>query len=142
MRLPEQRLYDWLARRIGHVAQLTRVENKVGRDTPDLFVAHPQWCGWVELKAIADWPVQAKTRIRVGHWTSGQRWWATRHLERGGRCALVVEFYSTGEIFVFRAGAVALQLDAWNRAQWEQHALWWGNRNATSQQVLDALAQV
>lgn len=142
MRLPEQRLYDWVQRRIGHAAQLTRVENKVARDTPDLFVAHPQWCGWVELKVLADYPERAKTPIRLGHWTSGQRWWAQRHRERGGRVALLVEFGTTGELFLFDAGRVHLDVDRWTRAEWEANATWWDTRNATAQQLLDALARV
>jgi hypothetical protein len=39
VRLPEQKLYDWLVRKIGHWALLERVENRVKKDTPDLYIS-------------------------------------------------------------------------------------------------------
>lgn len=142
MRLPEQRLYDWVFRRIGHLAHLTRVENRVKRDTPDLYVAFPGWHGWIELKVVSDYPLRAKTPIRLGHWTSGQRYWAERHQSCGGNIGLLVEFETTGDLFLFAGGDAALQIDKWTRADWEQHAVWHSNRNADSGQVLDGLRLV
>jgi len=142
MRLPEQRLYDWVVRRIGHLAHLTRVENRVKRDTPDLYLAHPGWHGWIEMKVVADFPLRVKTPIRLGHWTTGQRYWAERHQTSGGKIALLVEFGTTGDVFLFRGGDAALQIDKWTRADWESHAVWHSNRNADSKAILDALAQV
>ena len=142
MRLPEQRLYDWLQRRIGHAVHATRVENRVKRDTPDLYLAFPGWHGWIEMKVVGDYPLRAKTPIRLGHWTTGQRYWAERHQSSGGRIALLVEFATTGDVFLFRGGDAALQIDKWTRAEWEKNAVWHSNRNATSQQVLDGLRLV
>ena len=142
MRLPEQRLYDWVVRRIGHLAHLTRVENRVKRDTPDLYLAFPGWHGWIEMKVVTDFPLRAKTPIRLGHWTTGQRYWAERHQSSGGKIALLVEFGTTGDVFLFRGGDVALQIDRWTRADWESQAVWHSNRNADSKAILDALAQV
>ena len=61
MRLPEQKLYDWLVRKIGHATLLERVENEVKRDTPDLYFTARSTVastdrplsGWIELKAVS-----------------------------------------------------------------------------------------
>lgn len=142
MRLPEQRLYDWLRRRIGHVAHLTRVESRVGRDIPDLFVAFTGWQGWVEMKVLPDWPKRTTTAVRLDHWTSGQRYWSQRHRACGGRVALLVEIGATGEILVFRAADVATQIDTWTRQEWNWRAVWAGNRNADNRAALDAFVRV
>jgi hypothetical protein len=147
MRLPEQRLYDWLVRRIGHLAHLTRVENRVKRDTPDLYVAFNQipggrWSGWIEMKALADYPIRPKTPIKLGHWTTGQRYWATRHRSCGGQVALLVEIATTGDLYLFRAADVWQHIDQWTRDEWVRHALWHGDRNADSKMVLDNLGCV
>lgn len=142
MRLPEQRLYDWLQRRIGHVAHLTRIESRVGRDVPDLFVAHAGWQGWVEMKVLPDWPKRATTGVRLDHWTSGQRYWSQRHQSSGGRVALLVEIAAVREILVFRAADVATKIDTWTRQEWCNRAVWAGDRNADCATTLDAFKQV
>jgi hypothetical protein len=68
MRLPEQKLYDWLVRKVGHRAMLERVENRVKKDTPDLYFstkAQPATddrplTGWIELKCLDAFPVKPK----------------------------------------------------------------------------------
>ena len=50
MRLPEQRLNDWIAKWLAGRALVERVENRVKRDTPDIFVATSEWAGWIESK--------------------------------------------------------------------------------------------
>lgn len=139
MRLPEQRLYDWVRRRIGHVAHTTRIESRVGRDIPDLFVAFEGWQGWIEMKVLPDWPKRTTTGVRLDHWTSGQRYWSQRHRACGGRIVLLVEIAATGEILVFQAADAATKIDTWTRGEWLQRAAWHGDRNTGTQEVLDAL---
>ena len=136
-RLPEQRLYDWFHRKTAHVVHMTRIENRVSRDTPDLFVAYPEWQGWVEFKVLSKFPARATTPIRIPGWTTGQRYWAQRHLASGGRVALLVEI--DGAIVLWRGDA---EPDALTRAEWERRAIWFGSRNASTVEILDKLARV
>lgn len=136
-RLPEQRLYDWFHRRVGHLVHMTRVENRVSRDTPDLFVAFPAWQGWIEFKVLSKFPARPTTPIRIPGWTTGQRYWAQRHTYSGGRVALMIEI--EGSIFLWPGDA---EPDILTRTQWERQALWISTRNATAVEILDSLARV
>lgn len=140
MRLPEQRLYDWFRRVIGPAAFIERVENRVKRDTPDLYIAEATMAlrGWVELKVLPEWPKRAATPVRLEHWTSGQRYWANRHSLHGGQCWLVVQVQA--EVYVFNAATAAISMD-WTRADWEEFGRVVVMRNARAVQLLDALAR-
>ena len=139
MRLPEQKLYDWLRRTIGPAAFIERVENRVKRDTPDLYIAEATrgLRGWVELKVLPAFPRRATTPVRLPHWTSGQRYWANRHSLHGGQCWLVVQVQE--EVYVFNAATAALCMD-WTRAEWLEFGGVVTMRNARGVQLLDALA--
>ena len=65
MRLPEQRLNDWIAKWLAGRALVERVENRVKRDTPDIFVATPEWSGWIESKVLPAFPKRATTAVRL-----------------------------------------------------------------------------
>jgi len=148
MRLPEQKLYDWMQRKIGHVAMLERVENRVKKDTPDLYVAttygqslRPQPIrGWMELKVLERFPVRHNTPVKIPHWTSGQRYWAIRHRAQGGHTWLVVRVEDT--VYVFNAADAAGGIDSWDRADFEANSVQLDARNAKTLDVLDALAEV
>jgi hypothetical protein len=139
MRLPEQRLYDWFRRTIGPAAFIERVENRVKRDTPDLYIAEATLAlrGWVELKVLPEWPKRATTPVRIEHWTTGQRYWANRHSLHGGQSWLVVQVLE--EVYVFNAATAALCMD-WTRAEWSEFGRIVPVRNARGAQLLDALA--
>ena len=139
MRLPEQRLYDWFRRVIGPAAFIERVENRVKRDTPDLYIAEATMAlrGWVELKVLLEWPKRATTPVRLEHWTSGQRYWANRHSLHGGQCWLVVQVQE--EVYVFNAATAAISMD-WTRAEWQEFGRVVVVRNARTVHLLDALA--
>jgi hypothetical protein len=140
MRLPEQRLYDWFQRTLGAAAFIERVENRVKRDTPDLYIAEAtrHLRGWVELKVLPEWPVRATTPVRLAHWTTGQRYWANRHSLHGGQCWLLV--WIEGEVFVFNAATAAMSMD-WTRAEWHEFGQVVEVRNARAVDLLDALAR-
>lgn len=139
MRLPEQRLYDWFRRVVGPAAFIERVENRVKRDTPDLYIAEATMAlrGWVELKVLPAFPKRAATPVRLEHWTSGQRYWANRHSLHGGQCWLVVQVQE--EVYVFNAATAAISMD-WTRAEWEEFGRVVVMRNARTVHLLDALA--
>ena len=136
-RLPEQRLYDWFRRRVGHLVHSTRIENRMNRDTPDLFVAYPQWQGWIEMKALSKFPARQDTLVRLPKWTTGQRYWAKRHIASGGRVALLIEV--DGTLTIWRADDSP---DALTTEQWGTHCIWIGTRNAGAGEILAALAKV
>lgn len=139
MRLPEQRLYDWFRRVIGPAAFIERVENRVKRDTPDLYIAEATRAlrGWVELKVLPAFPKRPATPVRLEHWTPGQRYWANRHSLHGGQCWLVVQVQE--EVYVFNAATAAISMD-WTRAEWAEFGRIVVMRNARSVHLLDALA--
>lgn len=149
MRKPEQRLYDWLQRKIGHVAMLERVENRVKKDTPDLYLATQvhegttvsRLAGWVELKVLEAFPARATTPVRIDHWTTGQRFWALRHRQRGGTTWLVVEVVDAGQIYVFDAAEMATEGQAWTMADWGKYGQMLDRRNDGAGHVLAALQE-
>jgi hypothetical protein len=146
MRLPEQKLYDWLQRKIGHAAMLERVENRVKKDTPDLYFvtrlgqALRPWAlrGWIELKVLDAFPARADTTIKLPHWTTGQRYWAIRHRTHGGNTWLVVQVGD--EVFVHNA-ADAVSGD-WTQAEWRSYAVVLRRKECSTEDVLAALAEV
>jgi hypothetical protein len=144
MRLPEQRLYDWLARKIAPVAMLERVENRVKKDTPDLYLSttHGQALrprplqGWIELKSLDAFPVRATTAVRLPNWTNGQRYWALRHRSSGGWTWLVVQVGQ--EVFVFDAAELAT--NDWSQTEWRSFGQRLNKRGCSASAVLDALS--
>ena len=149
MRKPEQRLYDWLQRKIGHVAMLERVENRVKKDTPDLYLATEvhegpssrRLVGWVELKVLDAFPVRATTPVRIDHWTTGQRFWALRHRQRGGTTWLVVAVEDVGQVYVFDAAEIATEGQKWTMTDWGKYGQMVDRRNGGAGDVLAALAE-
>lgn len=143
MRLPEQRLYDWLARKIAPVAMLERVENRVKKDTPDLYLSttHGQALrprplqGWIELKSLDAFPARATTTVKLPNWTNGQRYWALRHRSSGGWTWLVVQVQQ--EVFVFNAAQLAA--NDWTQTEWRSFGQRLDKRGCSTESVLDAL---
>lgn len=145
MRLPEQKLYDWLVRKVGHVALLERVENRVKKDTPDLYFATKTHClpdrpliGWIELKVLDAFPAKATTTVKLPHWTNGQRNWALRHRQHGGHTWLVVQVGD--EVFVHNASDAAV--NDWTQDQWRAYAFVLPKRDCSAGDVLAALREV
>ena len=145
MRQPEQRLYDWMQRKIGHAAMLERVENRVKKDTPDLYLAaktgERPLRGWVELKVLDRFPARASTAVKINHWTTGQRYWALRHRQHGGTTWLVVAVEDAGQVFVFDAAEMATEGERWTMADWTRYGQVLDRRNARGAEVLAALAE-
>ncbi len=145
MRLPEQKLYDWLVRKIGHWALLERVENRVKKDTPDLYIsvrASPctddrPLTGWIELKCLDAFPVKATTTVKLAHWTNGQRYWAIRHQTYGGNTWLVVQIGD--EVFVFNAAELAT--NDWTQAEWRSYSIRLDKKACSTEDVLVALRE-
>jgi hypothetical protein len=145
MRLPEQKLYDWLVRKIGHVSMLERVENRVKKDTPDLYFSttHGQalrpraLSGWIELKVLDAFPVRTTTTVKLPNWTTGQRYWALRHKRYGGYTWLVVQIGD--EVFVHNAADLC---DDWTQDDWRSVGVVLHRRDCSTEDVLVALSEV
>lgn len=146
MRLPEQKLYDWLVRKVGHWALLERVENRVKKDTPDLYIsvrATPctddrPLTGWIELKCLDAFPAKATTTVKLPHWTNGQRYWAIRHRTCGGNTWLVVQVGA--EVFVFNAAELAT--NDWTQAEWRSYSVRLDKKACSTEDVLVALREL
>lgn len=109
MRLPEQKVWDWMRAKLSPIAFMHRVENRVASGTPDVYFSHLGMCGWVELKAMEKWPAAGKP-VRIGNWTAVQRNWALSHRKYGGgRTWLVI---GIGQEMVVADGAVWAALNA------------------------------
>jgi hypothetical protein len=145
MRLPEQKLYDWLVRKVGHVALLERVENRVKKDTPDLYFATKAHClpdrpltGWIELKVLDAFPVKATTTVKLPHWTNGQRYWALRHRTHGGNTWLVVQVGD--EVFLLNGPELAT--NDWTQAEWRSFGVVLDRKSCTTEAVLAGLYEL
>jgi hypothetical protein len=115
MRHPEQRLWDWLRDRLQGQWFSERIENRVMAGTPDVYFSHRRGRGWIELKAIDNWPRADTGKFKVPLWTPNQRNWMEKHLEHGGNAWLVVGIEHTGELLVL-PDSVALQaVDRWTQ---------------------------
>ena len=146
MRLPEQKLYDWLVRKVGHRAMLERVENRVKKDTPDLYFsakAQPATddrplTGWIELKCLDAFPVKPQTTVKLPHWTNGQRYWAIRHRTYGGNTWLVVQVGD--EVFLHNGPELAT--NDWTQAEWRSYGVRLDKRSCTTEAVLAGLYEL
>ena len=62
------------------------VENPCHPGTPDVNYAH----GWIELKAMPEFPKRPDTPLRVPHYTPQQKIWAVKRSHAGGLCWLLI----------------------------------------------------
>ena len=140
MRLPEQKLYDWLHRKIGGRVFMERVENRlIKRDTPDLYLQWMGTSGWAELKVLPAFPKRPETLVRLPKWTTGQRYWAIRHATHGGTCWLALQVGT--DLFLVDAALAAREADRWNEAAWRRCSQVVDMQNAWAERVLDALGR-
>lgn len=139
-RLPEQRLYDWLQRKLGGRIFMERVENRlIKRDTPDLYLQWVGTSGWAELKVLPAFPKRPTTVVHIPKWTTGQRYWAIRHATHGGTTWLLLQI--GGDLFIVDAATAARESDKWVEADWRRRAVAVDMDNAWADGVLAALGR-
>lgn len=143
MRLPEQRLWDWLRDRLQGRWFAERVENKVMVGTPDVYFSHSTGQGWIELKVIDNWPRSEAAKFKIPNWTQVQRNWMERHREHGGRAWLIVGVEHTGEVLVLPDTEALKVVDHWTQDEMRLHCRGVGlleeRRKIGPQALLDAL---
>lgn len=142
MRLPEQRLWDRLSHLMSGVWVATRIENRVEKSSPDVFFAHPEIHGWVELK-VYNPPLRLETPWRLSNWTAGQQDWARRYTAAGVPVWVVVHFTGTDRIYLLDAREA---LEAQNsaslfhfRRRYDSCSVSW--KHGTGQEILDRLKE-
>jgi hypothetical protein len=99
----EKNLWGWLDLRLGGHWFAQRVENEVGRDTPDVWFALYKLravSGWIELKVLTDLPKRPGTPLRLPKWTSGQRNWAVSAHRHGAWCFLGLQVLERQEFYL------------------------------------------
>lgn len=136
-RLPEQRLYDWFHRKMGHRIFIERIENRtIKRATPDLYIRSIDLAGWIELK-VAQMPKRPSTMVHIPGWTPHQRNWMRAHATHGGIGWLLVQF--DHEVFIVEASRAARESLTWTQADWRKAAVVVDMQNVWSEGLLDAL---
>lgn len=71
------------------------VENSARAGTPDINYIG----GWIELKVLDRWPVNADTMVRIPCFTSQQRTWLRRRVDRGGAAYLLIRIENDWLLF-------------------------------------------
>lgn len=143
MRLPEQRLWDWLRDRLTGRWFAERVENRVMAGTPDVYFSHRLGRGWIELKVVNNWPRTEVAKFKIPHWTQNQRNWMQQHHAQGGKSWLVVGIEHTGELLILPDTLALRVVDHWTQDDIRLHARGEGmlqeKRKTGPQALLDAL---
>jgi hypothetical protein len=81
-----------------------RVENPIHPGTPDVNLVNGSW---IELKAMARWPVRDSHLFAIRHFTPQQRVWLYKRWRAGGRTYLLLEVVSMGEWLLFDGDVAA-----------------------------------
>jgi hypothetical protein len=82
-----------------------RVENPIHPGTPDVNLMDGRW---IELKSADRWPVRARTRFRIPHFTQQQRVWLYRRWKYApGTTLLLLEMRSDRQWLLFDGNVAA-----------------------------------
>ena len=107
---------------------LERIENDVGRGTPDVNYCIAGKAGWIELKFLPKWPKRAATLVRVDHFTKEQKIFLHNYSMAGGRCFVWIQV--DNEYFLFDGLKAAMHLgyesasdNGWRRKDFAPNAL-------------------
>lgn len=115
MRLPEQRLWDWLRDRLQGHWFAERIENELRAGVPDVYFSHTRARGWAELKVLDHWPRIDSTKVRIPSWTAQQRNWMRQHRQCGGHAWLVVGVEQSGEVLILPDVTALQAIDQWTQ---------------------------
>lgn len=107
------------------------VENSVHPGTPDVNYVD----GWIELKAVAAWPVRPETPLRIDHFTNVQRIWLRRRAKSGGAAHVLLRVGK--EWLLFSAEKAAANLGTATRADLYRVAARTWPRTPTNGELLE-----
>ena len=147
---PESKLWQWLRKQLrgatGFQSEFERIENRVGRSTPDIAFSmkvNPSMTGihgWVELKSCGVSEARKKSgNVNVPSYTEGQKRWLQRRGKLGGRCYLFLELGD--DIFLFGYQyAPQVGLVSWMDLQ-HNCLLYWPKAHFNVNQFLQCLSE-
>ena len=87
---PEQDAWRSLRRTVGGRWHAQRIENWVDEGTPDVAWGARGVDGWMELKALHDWPARPETGIDIGLKPEQAEWLTARGRVGSGLCFILV----------------------------------------------------
>jgi len=90
VRLPEQRLWDYLRRGMAGRWDAQRHEDRLAVGVPDLSYGCGGADGWIEMKAASRWPARESTPLRVELRPGQRAWLAARARAGSGRCWILL----------------------------------------------------
>lgn len=82
---PEQRFWYWLRDRMGNFWDASRHEDLVSKGYPDVSFGALGVNGWIELKALEEWPIRPQTVVKIDHYTPEQRLWLLKRGSNGSK---------------------------------------------------------
>lgn len=115
MRLPEQRLWDWLRDRLQGQWFAERIENELRAGVPDVYFSHAKGRGWIELKVLDHWPRLEGTKVKIPSWTAQQRNWMQQHRQCGGHAWLVIGIEQSSEVLILPDISAPQAIDQWTQ---------------------------
>lgn len=112
------------------------IENALFAGVPDVeFIG-----GWIELKALTDWPKRPDTLVRIEHFTMEQRHWLRRRVRRGGKAWLLLRVGK--EWLLFPGDKAADIIGTLTRAQLVEAALFYWPATPTDMDLLMAFRKL
>lgn len=87
----ERNLWNTMRTHMKPLGVVERVENSAGAGTPDVTYCLAGVSGWVELKALDDWPVRPATTISIPKLKKEQVEWLSRWHKAGGRAYMLLQ---------------------------------------------------
>ena len=104
------------------------VENSAYPGTPDVNFIE----GWLELKWLRSWPIQAETPVLISHFTQQQKVWLKRRWLKGGNAWLLLQ--CKREWILFDGDTAALYVGRMTRGELIEraHSYWRDGLNRTA----------
>lgn len=100
----ESAMWNSLKNSIGKYWDATRHEDKLSRGVPDVSFGTRGLSGWIELKALLNWPKRPETVVSLPHYTAQQRLWLWN---RGKHCNTIWLLVRVGNLWLLFDHVVA-----------------------------------
>ncbi len=97
---PEQKLWSRMSKYYKGHWDATRHEDAVASGTPDVSWGARKVNGWLELKAISNWPKNDKTVVPIDL-RPAQRVFLLKRSIAGGHCAVFIHVLKHDEYYLF-----------------------------------------
>lgn len=88
---PEKAMWYQLREDLIGYWDATRHEDRLNEGVPDVSFGSKDKQGWIELKALHDWPKKENTIVKIDHYTPQQKIWLLKRGRVGGCCWLLLK---------------------------------------------------